>query len=131
MAVLLPVGHGEGGVVEGGPHLTWPSEILRGGGSSCRWSQPGRSMLHPLVGLQPLFGGCFVVTKVTQRCHRDSCHLSNVVHCYRILLLVQIFLSPPGISPKSRRTWLLGSKALLSCLTPGVQGEGEVGTNPR
>ena len=46
-----------------------------------------------------------------------------------ILLLVQIFLSPHGISPKSRRTWLLGSKALLSCLTPGVQGEGEVGTN--
>ena len=31
VAVLLPVGQGEGGGGEGGPDQTWPSELLRGG----------------------------------------------------------------------------------------------------
>ena len=101
VAVLLPVGRYDGGGVEGGPHLTWPSECLRGGWSSCRWSQPGRSMLHPLVCLQPLFRGCLVVTHVARRCNRDSCHLSNVLHCRRVLLLFQEVLSPLGISSQS------------------------------
>ena len=129
VAILLPVGQGEGGGVEGGPHQTWPSELLRGGWSTCSWSQPGRSMLHSLVCFQPLFRGCLVITHVAKRCRRDSCHLSSLAHCWRVLLHVEEILSPLGISAKGWGTWLLGSDDLLNFLTPGVQGEGEAGTN--
>ena len=52
VAVLLPVGWYDGGDVEGGPHLTWPSECLRGGWGSCR-----RPLALPLQDPGPDGGG--------------------------------------------------------------------------
>ena len=48
----------------------------------------------------------------------------------RALLLLGIKLrSPPGISPKRWRAYSLFGPLCFHCLTPGVQGEGEVRTN--
>ena len=91
--------------------------------------QLGKSMLlHPLVLPQPLFRGCFVVTLVTRKHIWNNFHFINGVHCWRVLFPLQIFLSPPSISPKGGGACLLLDH-WACCLSPGVQGEGEVRTD--
>ena len=93
-----------------------------------RGGQLGKSMLHPLVLPQPLFRDRFEVTLVTWKHIGGNFHFISVVHCWRFVPLLQIFLSPLSISPKGGGACLLLG-ILASFLSPGVQGEGEVRTD--
>ena len=85
-------------------------------------------VLHSLVLPQPLLRGWFVVTLVTGERIRNSFHFFSRVHCWRVLLPLEVFLSPPSIPPQGGGACLL-LDPWACCLTPGVHGEGEVGTN--
>lgn len=85
-------------------------------------------VLHSLVLPQPLLRGWFVVTLVTGERIRNSFHFFSRVHWWRVLLPLEVFLSPPSIPPQGGGACLL-LDPWACCLTPGVHGEGEVGTN--
>ena len=82
-------------------------------------------VLHSLVLPQPLLRGWFVVTLVTGERISNSFHFFSRVHWWRVLLPLEVFLSPPRIPPQGGGACLL-LDPWACCLTPGVQGEGEV-----
>ena len=85
-----------------GSRRAWCPSLLRSSLAVrvTRGGQLGKSMLHPLVLPQPLFRDRFEVTLVTWKHIGGNFHFISVVHCWRFVPLLQIFLSPLSISQR-------------------------------
>ena len=113
-----------------------PPLLLDGGDNQRRlaegwpypFSRPWLLVFHPYVLSQPLFRSCHIFTLVTH-VFSSSSRITGSPRWRPSLLRKLVLLCPLGISPEGWGACLLLGNLTGNVLAPGVQGEGEGGTN--